>query len=99
MTSNVDGVSVFLKGWRYVIDIEGPAETRPMIRRLSLVLVTLAVALTACGSSEPPAPPPQQRKPTVFDPTTSTLDRAKGVQQTVDEQAAELRKKVEAAEK
>ncbi len=71
-----------------------------MAIRLSLVAMTLAVALTACGSPEPPAsPPPAQRKPTVFDPTTSTIDRAKGVQQTVDDQAAELRKKLEAAEK
>jgi len=71
-----------------------------MAIRSSLVAVTLAVALTACGSSDPPAPPPPaQRKPTVFDPTTSTIDRAKSVQQTVDDQAAELRKKLEAAEK
>lgn len=66
----------------------------------SLLLVLLAVALTACGSSPPP--PQEQRPPrkeTVFDPLTSTLDRAKSVQQTVDDQAAEQRKKLEAAEK
>ena len=71
-----------------------------MTFKSSLLLVALAVVITACGSSQPP---PQEQKPsrkeTVFDPLTSTLDRAKGVQQTVDEQAAEQRRKIEAAEK
>lgn len=71
-----------------------------MTFKSSLLLVALAVAITACGSSQPP---PQEQKPprkeTVFDPLTSTIDRAKGVQQTVDDQAAEQRKKIEAAEK
>ncbi len=71
-----------------------------MIFKSSLLLVALAVVITACDSSQPP---PQEQKPprkeTVFDPLTSTIDRAKGVQQTVDDQAAEQRKKIEAAEK
>jgi hypothetical protein len=71
-----------------------------VIFKSSLLLVALAVALTACGSSPPP---PQEQKPqrkeTVFDPLTSTIDRAKSVQQTVDDQAAEQRKKIEEATK
>ena len=71
-----------------------------MTFKSSLLVMALAVVLTACGSSQPP---PQEQKPqrkeTVFDPLTSTIDRAKGVQQTVDDQAAEQRKKIEAAEK
>ncbi len=71
-----------------------------MTFKTSLLLVALAVMLTACGSSQPP---PQEQKPqrkeTVFDPLTSTIDRAKAVQQTVDDQAAEQRKQIEAAEK
>ncbi len=63
-------------------------------------LLLMALVITACGSSQPP---PQEQKPqrkeAVFDPLTSTIDRAKGVQQTVDDQAAEQRKKIEAAEK
>jgi hypothetical protein len=35
----------------------------------------------------------------VFDPWTDTIDRAESVQQTVDEQAAELRRRIEEAEK
>jgi hypothetical protein len=71
-----------------------------MTLRSSLLLVALAMVLTACGGAQPPAEErPPQRKQTVFDPLTSTLDRAKGVQQTVDDQAAEQRKKLEAAEK
>ena len=66
----------------------------------SSLLMALAIVITACGSSQPP-PQEQQppRKETVFDPLTSTIDRAKGVQQTVDDQAAEQRKKIEAAER
>jgi PBP1b-binding outer membrane lipoprotein LpoB len=71
-----------------------------MTFKSSLLLVALAVAITACGSGEaPPQEQKPQRKQTVFDPLTSTIDRAKGVQQTVDDQAAEQRKKIEAAEK
>jgi hypothetical protein len=36
---------------------------------------------------------------TVFDPLTSTIGRAEGVQQTVDEQAAEQRRRIEEAER
>jgi len=71
-----------------------------MAFKMALLLVTLAVMVTGCGTSPPP---PQEQKPqrkeTVFDPLTSTIDRAKGVQQTVDDQAAEQRKKIEAAER
>ncbi len=66
----------------------------------SLLLVALAVALTACGSGEPPPQEQKaQRKESVFDPWTGTIERAKGVQRTVDDQAAEQRRKIEAAEK
>ena len=72
-----------------------------MTFKSSLLLVALAMVLTACGSSPPPPPQEQkpQRKETVFDPLTGTIDRAKSVQQTVDEEAAAQRKKIEDAEK
>lgn len=61
----------------------------------------LALALVGCGRSSEPEQPvePAARRETVFDPMTSTIGRAQGVQQTVDEQAAEQRRRIEAAER
>jgi hypothetical protein len=64
--------------------------------------------VAGCGSSAAPpaetaeAPPPAaqqapERRETVFDPWVGTIDRAKGVQSTVDEQAAEQRRRIEEA--
>jgi len=68
-----------------------------------VALVVAFAALAGCGgsqSAEEPAPPPRQApRPTVFDPMTSTIGRAQGVQQTVDEQAAEQRRRIEEAER
>jgi hypothetical protein len=65
------------------------------------LLAAAVVTLLGCGSSESPVEPqaePQPR-PTVFDPLTSTIGRAQGVQQTVDDQAAEQRRRIEEAER
>jgi hypothetical protein len=61
----------------------------------------LALAVTGCGGESPAEPPREaaEPRPTVFDPLTSTIDRAQGVQQTVDEQAAEQRRRIEEAER
>ena len=68
-----------------------------MPRKAYLLAVVLIVA--GCGGSEEPAQPdkPAARRETVFDPLTSTIDRAEGVQQTVDEQAAAQRRQIEEA--
>lgn len=61
----------------------------------------VVIALAGCGGS-PPAEQPAELaapRPTVFDSLTSTIDRAEGVQQTVDDQAAEQRKRIEEAER
>lgn len=71
------------------------------------ILCVLAAVLASCGgagsetSSERPSEPPEPaaRRETVFDPLTSTIGRAQGVQQTVDEQAAEQRRRIEEAER
>jgi hypothetical protein len=65
------------------------------------VWCAIAVTVTGCGGSETAEAPsrPAEPRPTVFDPLTSTIDRAQGVQQTVDEQAAEQRRRIEAAER
>jgi hypothetical protein len=63
--------------------------------------IWLTLACAGCGSAEPPAaeePPASERRESVFDPWTGTIERAKGVQTTVDDQAAELRRRVEQAE-
>jgi hypothetical protein len=70
----------------------------------------LVLTLAACGSSEPDEPEeraaaprqtaePAPRRETVFDPLTSTIGRAQGVQDTVDEQAAAQRRKIDEAER
>jgi hypothetical protein len=69
------------------------------------VLLALVVSLTLAGcggNSQPSSPQPKAETPkrkTVFDPLVGTLDRAKGVQQTVNDQAAEQRRQIEEAEK
>ena len=64
----------------------------------------IALALAGCSGPEPAdraaeSNEPAQRRETVFDPLTSTIDRAQGVQQTVDQQAAEQRRRIEDAER
>jgi hypothetical protein len=70
--------------------------------------LTLVCSMAGCGGAAQPtgstskaqpatAQKAPERKETVFDPWVGTIDRAKGVQNTVDEQAAEQRRKIEEA--
>ncbi|HEY3515583.1 MAG TPA: hypothetical protein VGL98_00955 [Gammaproteobacteria bacterium] len=66
------------------------------------ILIAIACVAGGCGGSEDPAqgaaePQAAPRRETVFDPLTGTIDRAEGVQQTVDEQAGEQRRRIEEA--
>jgi hypothetical protein len=54
--------------------------------------------ILGCSSGESSAPPPPPQK-TVFDPLTQQTDRARGVQQTVDQNAESTRKAVENQER
>ena len=71
--------------------------------RHAILLAALASPLGGCGGGEAPIEraaerqEPAERRETVFDPLTSTIDRAQGVQQTVDDQAAEQRRRIEDA--
>jgi uncharacterized protein YcfL len=56
------------------------------------------LALAGCGRSEPPEQTSRDQE-RVFDPLVRSVDRAQGVQQTVDEQAAELRRRIEEDER
>jgi hypothetical protein len=57
--------------------------------RLTLSLAVLFI----CGCSDPPPP-----SKTVFDPLTSTLKKAHGVQDTINQNADATRKSVDAEE-
>jgi len=66
------------------------------------VVAAVALAVGGCGGGDAPAEPVAKqpeppRRETVFDPLTSTVGRAEGVQQTVDQQAAEQRRRIEEA--
>ena len=66
-----------------------------------VVASAVVAALVGCGAAPEPEQPaePAARRETVFDPMTSTIGRAQGVQQTLDAQAAEQRRKIEDAER
>ena len=72
---------------------------------LALTLVSLVAGCGGSSSSSvettkaPPAAAQKapERRETVFDPWVGTIDRAKGVQNTVDDQAAEQRRKIDEA--
>lgn len=63
----------------------------------------IAVMLASCGGTEPAGQASEPRenaaRESVFEPMTSTIGRAQGVQQTLDEQAAEQRRRIEDAER
>jgi hypothetical protein len=74
--------------------------------RAWISLCAAALAVAGCGgaaSGDADSRDAQREaaepRETVFDPLTSTIDRAEGVQQTVDEHAAEQRRRIEEAER
>jgi hypothetical protein len=75
------------------------------MRHAAILLLTVTLGIGGCGGEgDPPERAaeerePAQRRETVFDPMTSTIGRAQGVQETVDEQAAEQRRRIEEAER
>jgi hypothetical protein len=72
--------------------------------RPALSLVALLVTAYGCvGTEAPPDPEENSRveepRETVFDPWVETIDRARGVQRTIDEAEAERRRQLEEAER
>lgn len=61
---------------------------------LRILTMGAVLSFTAGCSSETPAPAPK----TVFDPLTQDLNRARGVQETVDENTEKSRRAVQAQE-
>ena len=64
--------------------------------RHAALLVATAFALGACGSAPPPAEPAPPQK-TVLDPQIKALEKAKAVEQQVDDAKAAQDKKLEDA--
>jgi hypothetical protein len=61
--------------------------------------ILIFLGLAACTDRAPEeAARDAPRNPSVFDPMISTIDRAEGVEQTLQDSAAERRRQIEAAE-
>jgi hypothetical protein len=73
-------------------------QARILVCAVALVIGGCGGAASSDNSSDSEGAAAAERE-TVFDPLTSTIDRAEGVQQTVDEQAAEQRRRIEEAER
>jgi hypothetical protein len=71
------------------------------MRALDASTLLLAVLFTqGCSSSaKPPDTPSAPPQKTVFDPLTRDLEKARGVQQTVDQQADSTRRNIDAQER
>jgi hypothetical protein len=67
-----------------------------MLERWTLSLAVLFIQ--ACSSPPPPDPPPAPTK-SVFDPLTQQMDKARSVQSTIDQSAADTRKAIDAQER
>jgi hypothetical protein len=68
-----------------------------MLRRSTLWLGILFIQ--ACSSSTQPPDPPAPPAKTVFDPLSSSLDKARSVQQTVDKNKEDTKNAIEAQER
>jgi hypothetical protein len=66
--------------------------------KLKIGLVGVLVVAGACTSAEPPEETAPQIEG-VLAPLADTVDRARGVQETIDEQAAELKRRIEEQER
>jgi hypothetical protein len=65
---------------------------------MKALLALLFLCLVACTDREPQVASDPVRDDSVFDPLTETLDRAAGVEQTLQDSAAERRRQLEEAE-
>jgi len=63
--------------------------------QMRILPVLIAAVLSASCSGAAPPPPPSK---TVIDAQLKAIDKAKAVQQTVDQQKADMDKQIQAAE-
>ncbi|MBN1238918.1 MAG: hypothetical protein JXB36_10475 [Gammaproteobacteria bacterium] len=69
---------------------------------MRLVFTLTAIGIVGCGpadTADESANAEPAKEPTAFDPLVRSLERAEGVQQTIDEQAAAQRRRIEEAER
>lgn len=69
--------------------------------RIAFVIAAM-MGIAGCGSADTGgdvADAEPARESSAFDPLVQSLDRAEGVQQTIDEQAAAQRRRIEEAER
>lgn len=65
---------------------------------MKVLIAVTCLGLAACTETEPEAPPVETTDTGVFDPLTDSLDRARGVEDTLGDAAAERRRQLEEAE-
>lgn len=63
--------------------------------RLSVLLIMLALCLTACSGNEDSASESKQVTKTVIDPQLKALEKAKGVEQQLLDAAEQQRKQID----
>jgi hypothetical protein len=59
------------------------------MKRALVLLPAILFGLAACSDGGAPAPPPEPRRGEVFDPLIQTLERARGVEDTLRERGEE----------
>jgi len=65
---------------------------------MKALLPLILLGLAACTERQVEAPRETARDPSVFDPMISTIDRAQGVEQTLQDSAADRRRQLEETE-
>ena len=65
----------------------------------STLLLTVLFSSGCSSSVQPPAAPAAPPQKTVFDPLTQDMQKARGVQQTVDHEADEMRRNLDSQER
>ena len=65
-----------------------------MVRLVSVLITVAALGIAACTDEPPPA---ESERATIFESQTRALERAKGVEQVIQQGAAEQRRAIDEA--
>jgi PBP1b-binding outer membrane lipoprotein LpoB len=69
------------------------------VRNASTILLAVLFIQGCSSPAQPPDTPPAPPQKTVFDPLTQDIDKARGVQNTVDQQAESTRRNLDSQER